>query len=114
MTRSSPRRSPSTCPCRTGGRSCSSPWTTGATTGGADLTHVRRADRAAGLALARLGHRVLGLLGELGVPTFAFVNGLALGGGLELALNADYRTISEAVPALALPEVFLGLVPGWG
>jgi 3-hydroxyacyl-CoA dehydrogenase/enoyl-CoA hydratase/carnithine racemase len=48
------------------------------------------------------------------VPTFAFVNGLALGGGLEVALHADYRTISEAAPALGLPEVFLGLVPGWG
>ena len=81
---------------------------------GADLSQVSRADRAAGLALGRLGHRAFGMLGELGVPTFAFVNGLALGGGLEVALNADYRTISEAVPAIAQPEVFLGLIPGWG
>src|SRR6185295_12195561 len=37
-----------------------------------------------------------------------------LGGGVELPLNADYRTIDSSVPALALPEVFLGLIPGWG
>ena len=48
------------------------------------------------------------------VPTFAFVNGAAMGGGLEVALHCHYRTLSAGVPALALPEVFLGLVPGWG
>jgi 3-hydroxyacyl-CoA dehydrogenase/enoyl-CoA hydratase/carnithine racemase len=53
-------------------------------------------------------------LGELGVPTFAYVNGVAMGGGLEIALHCTYRTMSSAVPAVALPECFLGLVPGWG
>ena len=48
------------------------------------------------------------------VPTFAFVNGAAMGGGLELALHCHYRTLSAGVAALALPEVSLGLVPGWG
>ena len=48
------------------------------------------------------------------VPTFALVNGAAMGGGLEVALHCTYRTISAGVPALALPECFLGLVPGWG
>jgi len=48
------------------------------------------------------------------VPTFAFINGLALGGGFEVALAADYRTVSADVPAIALPEVGLGLIPGWG
>ena len=49
------------------------------------------------------------------MPTFAFVNGAALGGGLELALHCHYRTLSPpACAALALPECFLGLVPGWG
>jgi enoyl-CoA hydratase/carnithine racemase len=43
-----------------------------------------------------------------------FINGLALGGGLEIALNANYRTVNSAAPAIALPEVFLGLLPGWG
>ena len=64
--------------------------------------------------LSQLGHRSLGRLGDLGVPSFVFVNGLALGGGLEIALNATYRTVDASAPALALPETFLGLVPGWG
>ena len=53
-------------------------------------------------------------LGELPVPAFAFVNGAAMGGGLEVALHCTYRTISSGVTAVALPEAFLGLVPGWG
>ena len=53
-------------------------------------------------------------LGELDVPSFAFVNGAALGGGLELALHCTYRTISSGVTAVAFPECFLGLLPGWG
>jgi 3-hydroxyacyl-CoA dehydrogenase/enoyl-CoA hydratase/carnithine racemase len=64
--------------------------------------------------LAQQGHRTLGRLGDMGVPSFAFVNGLALGGGLEVALNATYRTVDSSVGALGLPEVFLGLIPGWG
>ena len=64
--------------------------------------------------IAELGHATYRLLGEMAVPTFAYVNGAALGGGLELALNCTYRTVSADVSALALPEVFLGLVPGWG
>src|SRR5690606_34184299 len=57
---------------------------------------------------------VLGKLATLGVPSFVFVNGLALGGGLEIALNADYRTVDASAAGLALPEVFLGIIPGWG
>ena len=48
------------------------------------------------------------------VPTFAFVNGAAMGGGTELALHCDYRTMSTGAAAMSLPEVFLGLIPGWG
>ncbi len=82
---------------------------------GADLTDVGRlADRDQALAVARLGHDEMRRLGELPVPTFAFVNGAAMGGGVEIALHCHYRTISSGVPALALPEVFLGLLPGWG
>ncbi len=82
---------------------------------GADLTQAQAIpSRAVALQLAQLGHRVLGHLGDLGVPTFVFINGLALGGGLELALNADYRTIDASAPAVAFPEVFLGIIPGWG
>jgi 3-hydroxyacyl-CoA dehydrogenase/enoyl-CoA hydratase/carnithine racemase len=82
---------------------------------GVDLTNVADIpDRATAGELPRLGHRVLGLLHEAPVPTFVLINGLALGGGLEIGLHADYRTISSAAPAVALPEVFLGLIPGWG
>ena len=82
---------------------------------GADLSRVSDIpDRAAAVKLAQLGHRALGRLGDLGVPSFAFINGLALGGGLEVALNATYRTVDSSVTAIALPEVFLGLIPGWG
>ena len=64
--------------------------------------------------IGRLGHAVFRRLGELDVPSFAFVNGAAMGGGVEVALHCTYRTISAGVPAVALPECFLGLVPGWG
>ncbi|GAB2971964.1 3-hydroxyacyl-CoA dehydrogenase NAD-binding domain-containing protein [Frigoribacterium salinisoli] len=82
---------------------------------GADLSKVGQIpSRDVALELARLGHAVLGKLHDAGVPTFAFVNGLALGGGLEIALHADHRTLDSSAAALALPEVFLGIVPGWG
>jgi 3-hydroxyacyl-CoA dehydrogenase/enoyl-CoA hydratase/carnithine racemase len=82
---------------------------------GADLgvaALIRARDEA--LAVGRLGHEVFRRFGELSVPSFAFVNGAALGGGLELALHCSYRTISSGVTAVAFPECFLGLLPGWG
>ncbi|MGL4743028.1 MAG: 3-hydroxyacyl-CoA dehydrogenase NAD-binding domain-containing protein, partial [Dermatophilaceae bacterium] len=82
---------------------------------GADLSgipYVTHREQAA--QVARTGHRAFATLMDLPVPTFAFVGGAALGGGVELALAADYRTVSAGVSALALPETFLGLVPGWG
>ena len=82
---------------------------------GADLSAVKRLDRREhGLWMAQLGHEVYGALGSLGVPSFAFINGVALGGGLEIALHCTYRTVSSGAGALALPEALLGLVPGWG
>ena len=82
---------------------------------GADLTGVPAVrQREQATAIAQLGHETFGKLSRLGVPSFAFVNGAALGGGVEAALACDYRVVSSAVPAIALPECFLGLVPGWG
>jgi 3-hydroxyacyl-CoA dehydrogenase/enoyl-CoA hydratase/carnithine racemase len=82
---------------------------------GADLTGVPKIQtREQAHAIGKLGHDVFRKLGELDVPTFALVNGAAMGGGTEVALHCTYRTISSGVPALALPEAFLGLVPGWG
>lgn len=82
---------------------------------GADLSAVKSLkDPEAALWMAQLGHDVYSTLNDLGVPSFVFINGLALGGGLEIALNANYRTVSTGAGTLALPEAFLGLVPGWG
>lgn len=82
---------------------------------GADLSDISKVgSRENAKLIAQLGHKVLGTLGELGVPSFAFVNGLALGGGLEIALNSTYRTVDASAAAIALPEVFLGIIPGWG
>lgn len=82
---------------------------------GADLSKVSEIpNKAIAKQMGQLGHSTLGKLGELGVPSFVFINGLALGGGLEIGLNADYRTIDRTVSAVALPEVSLGLIPGWG
>ncbi|MEV5691722.1 3-hydroxyacyl-CoA dehydrogenase NAD-binding domain-containing protein [Micromonospora globbae] len=82
---------------------------------GADITGLPLlADREQALEIGRLGHRVFARLKDSAVPTFAFINGAAMGGGLELALHCHYRTLSGGAAALALPEVSLGLVPGWG
>lgn len=82
---------------------------------GADITGMPRVrDREQALEIGRYGHRVFGRLRDAPVPTFAFVNGAAMGGGLELALHCHYRTLSSGARALALPEVQLGLVPAWG
>ena len=82
---------------------------------GADLTgfpNIVNRDQA--LAIARVGHAVFDKLHTSRVPTFAFINGLAQGGGLELTLHCHYRTVSAAASGLALPECRLGLLPGWG
>jgi 3-hydroxyacyl-CoA dehydrogenase/enoyl-CoA hydratase/carnithine racemase len=82
---------------------------------GADLSAVKSlTEKEHGLWMAQLGHEVYGMLAGLGVPSFAFINGVALGGGLEVALHSTYRTVSSGASALGLPEAFLGLVPGWG
>ena len=81
---------------------------------GADLSalsFIQNRDQS--LAIGKLGHDVFRALDECGIPTFAFINGLALGGGLEVGLHCNYRTVASTA-FTALPEVFLGLVPGWG
>ena len=82
---------------------------------GADLSKVGEIpSKDAAKKMARLGHFALGKLADLGVPSFVFINGLALGGGLEIALNANYRTVDRSGAGIAFPEVFLGIIPGWG
>jgi 3-hydroxyacyl-CoA dehydrogenase/enoyl-CoA hydratase/carnithine racemase len=82
---------------------------------GADISGVPTIhDRGQALEIGQLGHRVFRRLKDSAVPTFAFVNGAVMGGGLELALHCHYRTLAKKAAAIAFPEVFLGLVPGWG
>ncbi|PSL52352.1 3-hydroxyacyl-CoA dehydrogenase [Saccharothrix carnea] len=82
---------------------------------GADLTAVEGAsERSQAVTIGQLGHDVFRKFTESSVPTFAFVNGAVMGGGLELALSCHYRTLASNAAAIALPEVFLGLFPGWG
>ena len=81
---------------------------------GADLSGLAFLNtRDQAVAIGKLGHDVFRRLDEIDIPTFACVNGLALGGGLEIALHCNYRTLATTA-FTALPEVFLGLVPGWG
>ena len=64
--------------------------------------------------VAEAGHATFRRLGELPFPSFALLNGIAVGGGLELGLQCTYRVSSTAGGPYALPEVHLGLIPGWG
>ena len=81
---------------------------------GADLSAMSfLTERNQALAIGKLGHDVFRRLTEIDIPTFSFINGLALGGGLEIGLHSKYRTLASTA-FTALPEVFLGLVPGWG
>lgn len=81
---------------------------------GADLTSIQGGGPGAVRTVAELGHAVFRKLQDGGKPSFGLINGLALGGGLEVALHCTYRTVMDSAPALGLPEVMLGLVPGWG
>jgi len=82
---------------------------------GADMTEfpkIRSRDEA--IEGSRAGHDAFGRIRALPFPTVAAVNGACLGGGLEIALHCDARTISSAVRHFGVPEVFLGIFPAWG
>ncbi len=82
---------------------------------GADLSQLSAiAGRESAEEFVAFGQRVFARLREATVPTFAFLNGPALGGGLEVALHCTYRTVAATVGSLGQPEVFIGLLPGWG
>ncbi len=80
---------------------------------GGDIVEMKDYTTAQALMFAQMGHRVLDMLGSLGVPTIAAVNGFALGGGCELALACDLIYASEKAK-LGLPEVTLAVIPGFG
>lgn len=84
---------------------------------GADLRKLSTAmghpDQAA--QILRAGHHVFDKLQQLPFPTVAVIHGVCLGGGLECALACTYRVVSDHPKTLlALPEVTLGIIPGWG
>ena len=81
---------------------------------GADVTEFPDATAELAREGSRVGHELFGRLAALPYPTVAAINGVCLGGGLEIALHCDARTISSAVRHVGFPEVFLGIVPAWG
>jgi 3-hydroxyacyl-CoA dehydrogenase / enoyl-CoA hydratase / 3-hydroxybutyryl-CoA epimerase len=83
---------------------------------GADLHgFLEIADATEAEALSAQGQRLFDKLAALPIPTLAGVHGPCLGGGLELALACDYRLVLDNPKTqLGLPEVSLGLLPGWG
>src|SRR5207244_8159241 len=81
---------------------------------GADITQFPGATRELAVEGSRAGHELFGRIRALPYPTLAAINGACLGGGVELALHCDARTISTAVRHFACPECFLGILPAWG
>src|SRR5512147_464729 len=83
---------------------------------GADIAEIRGiTDAATAERLSQRGQAVMNKLESLPFPTVAAIHGPCMGGGLELALACSYRVISsDQKTALALPEVRLGIIPGFG
>ncbi len=82
---------------------------------GADLNVLNSSTSVAEAAdAARRGWRAFRTLADLPIPSFALITGFALGGGLELALFADHRLARSDAKGIGLPEVGLGILPGWG
>ncbi len=80
---------------------------------GADLKEMATLDLASAPGIVRRGHELFGRIADLRVPVIASINGLALGGGLELALACDLRIAGESAK-LGAPEVNYGLMPAYG
>ena len=81
---------------------------------GADISEFADFDISQGAELARKGQEILfDFVANLETPVIAAVNGFALGGGLELAMSAHFRVASDNAK-MGLPEVSLGVIPGYG
>ncbi len=80
---------------------------------GADIGEIQELTLKNGLEFLQAGHQMNRDIEGLGKPTIAAINGLALGGGCELALACSLRIISEKAK-MGLPELGLGVIPGYG
>ena len=80
---------------------------------GADISELSKTDTDGGRRISRLGQDFMNSLSKFPRPVIAAINGFALGGGLEVAISADLRYASTKA-RLGLPEVTLGLIPGYG
>jgi enoyl-CoA hydratase/carnithine racemase len=80
---------------------------------GADVGAMVRNSREQVLAYGQRGNSVFDRIERFARPIVAAVNGFALGGGFELALACDIRVLGESA-RVGLPEVSLGIIPGWG
>jgi len=80
---------------------------------GADIKEFTALSPVQARDLASLGHKITREMESLAIPVIGAINGFALGGGFEIALACDYLIASENAK-LGLPEVTLGLIPGWG
>ena len=80
---------------------------------GADIAEMNGMDADRARHFGALGQRVMDVISALAVPVVAAVNGFALGGGCELALACDFIYASENAK-FGLPEVSLGILPGFG
>jgi enoyl-CoA hydratase len=80
---------------------------------GADIRGLVETDAASGKRVSVRGQQVMSQIERCGKPVIACVNGVALGGGCELAMACTLRIASDKAK-LGLPEVKLGLVPGYG
>ena len=82
---------------------------------GADLSMFADPTAAANVkGMTAAAHALQVRVRTSSVPILAHLNGVALGGGLEVALMADVRTVAPGVRGLGLPETSLGILPGWG
>ncbi len=80
---------------------------------GADINELARLSPVEGKETSRRGQHVFELIENLGKPVIAAINGWALGGGCELAMACTLRVASENAK-IGLPEVKLGIIPGYG
>ncbi len=80
---------------------------------GADIGEIREQTAVQARAFSAMGQNLMAMIQSLDKPVIAAINGFALGGGMELALACHLRIASDNA-RLGLPEIKLGIMPGFG